>query len=128
MKIKLILSAIIAALLIGLTSTIVVETKRIKALDNELALVVSNMKAYELENSNLENNIHEFQYTVAQLNYSKDSLVQKMNQMRKDLKIKDKNIERLEYLASQTQKVDSVIIKDTIFVKDVAIDTTLRDD
>lgn len=121
---------LIILLILGICSGLVIwkQRDRINSLNNEVAIVTSNIKAYELENSELKNKSIEFQYTVDQLNYSNDSLVQKLNDLRKDLKIKDKAIEELAYIASETSKVDSIYIKDTIFVKDAVVDTLISDD
>ena len=101
---------------------------RIKKLNREVAEAVTNIKAYELENSALKDDTIEFQYTIEQLNYSKDSLNQRINKLRKELNIKDKDIQKLQYIVSENQKKDSIVVRDTIFIKDVKVDTTLTDD
>lgn len=103
LKIKLIIGAIIAAIIVVLSSTIVIMKNRIDKLNCEVAEAVTNIKAYELENSALRDDTIEFQYTIKQLNYSKDSLNQRINKLRKDLKIKDNDIQRLEYIISENQ-------------------------
>ena len=100
---------------------------RIKRLNHEIAEAVTNIKAYELENSALKDDTIEFQYTIEQLNYSKDSLNQKINKLRKELKIKDKDIQRLQYTVSENKKKDSIFVHDTIFREKVKIDTTIGD-
>ena len=101
---------------------------RIDKLNTEIAEATTNIKACELENSVLKDNTIEFQYTIEQLNHSKDSLNQKINKLRKDLKIKDKDIQKLQYVLSENQKKDSIIVHDTLFIEKVKIDTTLSDD
>ena len=128
LKIKLIIGAIIAAIIVVLSSTIVIMKNRIDELNCEVAEAVTNIKAYELENSALKDDTIEFQYTIKQLNYSKDSLNQRINKLRKDLKIKDNDIQRLEYIISENQKKDSIVIRDTVFRENIKIDTTLSDD
>ena len=86
-----------------------------------------NNKAYELENSALKDRVLQFQFTADQLNYSKDSLIQKLNETRKELKIKDKNLREMEYIASQTRKVDSIFVHDTLFKESVVLDTLISD-
>ena len=127
-KIKLIIGLIIIAIIAGLGTTVVVMNNRIDKLNTEVAEATTSIKAYELENSALKNNTIEFQYTIEQLNHSKDSLNQKINKLRKDLKIKDKDIQKLQYVLSENQKKDSIIIHDTLFTEKVKIDTTLSDD
>ena len=127
-KIKLIIGFIIVAIIVGLGTTVVVMNNRIDKLNTEVAEATTNIKAYELENLALKDNTIEFQYTIEQLNHSKDSLNQKINKLRKDLKIKDKDIQKLQYVLSENQKKDSIIVHDTLFIEKVKIDTTLSDD
>ena len=127
-KIKLIIGLIIVAIIVGLGTTVVVMNNRIDKLNTEVAEATTNIKAYELENSALKDNTIEFQYTIEQLNHSKDSLNQKINKLRKDLKIKDKDIQKLQYILSENQKKDSIIVHDTLFTEKIKIDTTLSDD
>ena len=127
-KIKLIIGLIIVTIIAGLGTTVAVMNNRIDKLNTEVAEATTNIKACELENSTLKNNTIEFQYTIEQLNHSKDSLNQKINKLRKDLKIKDKDIQKLQYVLSENQKKDSIIIHDTLFTEKVKIDTTLSDD
>lgn len=126
-KIKLIIGLIIIAIIAGLGTTVAVMNNRIDKLNTEVAEATTNIKAYELENLALKDNTIEFQYTIEQLNHSKDSLNQKINKLRKDLKIKDKDIQKLQYVLSENQKKDSIIIHDTLFIEKVKIDTTLSD-
>lgn len=127
-KIKLIIGAIIAVIITALSTTMAIMNNRIKKLNREVAEAVTNIKAYELENSALKDNTIEFQYTIEQLNYSKDSLNQRINKLRKELNIKDKDIQKLQYIVSENQKKDSIVVRDTVFIKDVKVDTTLTDD
>lgn len=127
-KIKLIIGLIIVTIIAGLGTTVAVMNNRIDKLNTEVAEATTNIKAYELENLALKDNTIEFQYTIEQLNHSKDSLNQKINKLRKDLKIKDKDIQKLQYVLSENQKKDSIIIHDTLFIEKVKIDTTLSDD
>ncbi len=127
-KIKLIIGLIIVAIIAGLGTTVVVMNNRIDKLNTEIEEATTNIKACELENSALKDNTIEFQYTIEQLNHSKDSLNQKINKLRKDLKIKDKDIQKLQYVLSENQKKDSIIVHDTLFAEKIKIDTTLSDD
>ena len=128
-KIKLIIGIVVTAIIIALSTTIVIMNNRINKLNYEVANAITNIKAYELENSTLRDNTIEFKYTIEQLNYSKDSLNQRINKLRKDLKIKDKDIQKLQYMLSENQKKDSIVfVHDTLFRENVKIDTTIRDD
>lgn len=127
-KIKLIIGTIITIVIIALSTTIVIMNNRINKLNYEVTNAITNIKAYELENSTLRDNTIEFKYTIEQLNYSKDSLNHRINELRKDLKIKDKDIQKLQYMLSENQKKDSIVfVHDTLFRENIKVDTILND-
>lgn len=99
-----------------------------KQLKEDLSVSVSNEKAFIAENSVLKDKNRAFQFTVEQLEYFNDSLTTKMNDVRKELKIKDKDLKQMQYLLSKAQRKDTIILTDTVF-KDTTlnIDTTLND-
>ena len=88
--IKIIISALIAPLFI---SSYILYTKN-QSLKKELSISVSNEKAFIAENSSLKDENRVFKFTVEQLNYYSDSILQKMNEVRKELKIKDKDLKK----------------------------------
>lgn len=116
---------IICLLLIGVVSILSV---RLSNLKDELSISISNNKAFLMENESLENDIRVFQLTVDQLNYFADSIMQEMINVKEELKIKNKDLARLQYIKSEAIKTDSIVIRDTIFKTDVNIDTLFYDD
>ena len=80
---------------IVLTSLLAVSTyivyNRNQDLKEEISVSMSNQKAFIAENSSLKEENRVFKFTVKQLNYYNDSILQKMNDVRKELKIKDFN-------------------------------------
>lgn len=128
-NVKLIIASIIACVLIGLGLTVYFQSQKIKQINAELSTAVINEKAYSAENSSLKERTIQFQFTVDQLNNSNDSLIQKLNETRKQLKIKDKNIKELQYIASKNQKKDSIIIQHDTLFRDLEfkLDTLLSD-
>ena len=117
---------------IVLTSLLAVSTytlyNRNQDLKEEISVSMSNQKAFIAENSSLKEENRVFKFTVEQLNYYNDSILQKMNNIRKELKIKDKNLKQLQYLLSVSTKKDTVLFTDTIFRdKSLALDTIIGD-
>ena len=98
-----------------------------KQLRNELNISAANVKAYVAENSGLKYDKQVMQLSVSQLKYFKDSITVKMDSVRKVLKVKDSQIKSLQYYKENYFKSDTISINDTIFVKDLKIDTTLQD-
>lgn len=99
-----------------------------RALREDLSISKSNEKAYVLENTGLVNKNREFQLTVDQLTHYQDTIICKLNNIRNELGIKDKNLKQLQYLLAETNKIDTIVFRDTIF-KDpkVNIDTIIGD-
>lgn len=117
---------------IVLTSLLAVSTyilyNRNQDLKDEISVSMSNQKAFIAENSSLKEENRVFKFTVEQLNYYNDSILQKMNNIRKELKIKDENLKQLQYLLSVSTKKDTVLFTDTIFRdKSLALDTIIGD-
>ena len=115
---------------IVLTSLLAVSTytlyNRNQDLKEEISVSMSNQKAFIAENSSLKEENRVFKFTVEQLNYYNDSILQKMNDVRKELKIKDKNLKQMQYLLSVSTKKDTVLFTDTIFRdKSLALDTII---
>lgn len=101
---------------------------RNQELKEEISVSMSNQKAFIAENSSLKNESRTFKFTIEQLNYYNDSILQKMNDVRKELKIKDKNLKQLQYLLSVSIKKDTVLFTDTIFKdKSLVLDTIIGD-
>lgn len=130
-KVKLTLLCIIVAIIAGLGMVTWQQSVKIKNLNTELLVSTNNNKAYEAERDSLKDNAVQFQFTIDQLNHSNDSLVNKINDIRKQVKVKDKQISELQYFASVNSKRDTIYLKehsiDTIFQAGVAIDTLIGD-
>lgn len=122
--IRIIIATLIVALSIGSYTLYTMN----QSLKEELSISISNEKAFIAENSSLKNENRVFKFTVEQLNYYNDSILQKMNEVRKELKIKDKNLKQLQYLLSVSTKKDTVLFTDTIFKdKSLVLDTIIGD-
>ena len=128
MKLKSWIYIGVAILILGMISVISFQFSRIDSLKEDLSISIANEKALFADNDSLNNKRRTLQLTVEQLNYINDSIIIKMNEVRKELKIKDKNIKELEYQLSEAKKTDTLIFKDTLFRNpELKIDTTLRD-
>lgn len=122
--IRIIVSALLVSLAIG---SYVLYNKN-QSLKEELSTSISNEKAFIAENSSLKNENRVFKFTVEQLNYYNDSILQKMNDVRKELKIKDKDLKQMQYLLSEATKKDIIVFRDTLFREPTLdIDTLVGD-
>lgn len=112
--------------ILGVTTYI--QYKKVKALNIELSISKSNEKAFIEENNELKDRNLAFKFTIDQINYLNDSLITKMNEVRKELKIKDKDLKQMQYLLSTAQKTDTIVFRDTLFrYRNLQIDTSLGD-
>ena len=97
-------------------------------LKEEISISMSNQKAFIAENSSLKEENRVFKFTIEQLNHYNDSILQKMNEVRKELKIKDKNLKQMQYLLSKATKKDTIVFRDTLFREpSLNIDTLIGD-
>ena len=116
---------ILVSLLAISTYTLYTNNKKLK---EEISISMSNQKAFIAENSLLKEENRVFKFTIEQLNHYNDSILQKMNEVRKELKIKDRDLKQMQYLLSEAQKKDTIVFRDTLFREPtLKIDTLLGD-
>ena len=96
-------------------------------LKKENITYASNIKAYKYATESISTSNSVFLFTIDELKYSKDSIHKKLLDATKELKIKDSKIQSLQYYHEVITKVDTIIIEDTIFVKDLYLDTIISD-
>ena len=102
-----------------LTVTIFVLGSQLNKKNKEIDRLFNNVKAYEqlaTENEKLNTVL---QLTVNELNNSKDSLIQQVEQARKELKVKNKNL--------QQAQVINTVIRDTV-TKVITIDRNFNEE
>lgn len=99
-----------------------------KKTNNEWEIAMANLKAYDAQLSASREQNAAYQLTIDQLEYFQDSVLVALNQTREELKIKDKNLQALQYVVSSFEMKDTVILNDTIF-KDISVnvDTLIGD-
>ena len=127
MKTRYYIHAAIIVIIVSLSVASSVLYKKNVALNRKLAESNNNVNAYELFNSELKDSVLVLNYTIDALNNSVDSINQKMNAVRKESRVKDKELESISRLVMTSSKKDTVTLRDTIFLKDMKIDTTLTD-
>lgn len=103
-----------------------------KSLQFDYSLALNNYKAYEqmvtakLDSVNGKN--YELKLTKELLERSQDTVIQELNNLRKEMKIKDKQLKQLQYISTTTRIHDSVYFTDTLFRQDIDLDTVISDD
>ena len=122
MKKYLIITIIILLAIIGAM------WQQVKYANQKLETAEANVKAYANLANTAQGKNAALQLTVDQLDYFKDSVLQELNNTRKELKIKDKNLKALQAVSSSFTKKDTITLRDTLF-KDpsISIDTIIGD-
>ena len=115
-------------LFISALTTSAIFYKKVRHLRANLDILALNQKAFIAENSSLKEQGRIFKFTIEQLGYYNDSVLQEMNKVKKELKVKDKGLQQLQYLLSVSTRKDTVLFTDTIFKnKELALDTLIGD-
>lgn len=103
--------------------------KYISKLNEEIGIYDNNFKALNLENDKNKNYAIAYKFSTEQLNYINDSIISELNNTRKQLKIKDKELKQLQSIKTEVHIRDSVFIRDTIFKESfIRLDTLLGDE
>lgn len=119
----------IAVTYMVLVGMLAISMKTRDAMEEKWKTAEANVKAYDnLLGASEDENVA-YQLTIDQLNYAKDTLLVKLNEARKQAKVKDKNLKSVQYIRSTFVKVDTLVLNDTVF-KDrfVSVDTLVGDD
>lgn len=116
------------ATIILLIVFIILISLRNKHLNEDYSNAMNNLTAYQLENSKLSDANRVYKMTISELEYSQDTLFKAMDSIRKVLKIKDKNLNQIQYIKYEVRVTDTLELVDTIFIKpSFYMDTTLSD-
>lgn len=118
----------IVIIIIGLITSLVFTISTNNRYKEDIELYDNNFKALNLKCDSLNNEAIAYKFEVEQLEYINDSIINKLNESRKELKIKDQTIQQMYYILTESSIKDTVTFKDTVFRDNfVKIDTTLGD-
>ena len=121
----------LVVVIVGLLVVLGVMWQQMKSANEKWERAEANVKAYSSELSDSKNKNTALQLTVDQLGYFKDSVLVELDNTRKELKIKDKNLKALQAVKSGFTRKDTVRIvqTDTLFKEpSLAIDTLIGDE
>ena len=99
-------------------------------INGKYEIAVANVKAYSQRFSDQLGKNSALQLTVHQLEYFNDSILNDLDETRRELKIKDKDLKALQKVSSSFGRKDTITITqvDTLFKEPtLAIDTILGD-
>lgn len=118
----------IIGLIVLLVCSLIYMVHQNRTLTVKYETSIENIKAYDAELSGLKDDTRVYKLTIEQLGYFNDSITKKMNEVRKELNIKDSKIKQMQYQLSHIEKPDSIILKDTVFVESFKLDTVIGDE
>ena len=119
-----IIGIVITLLVVGGITYLCSELSKYKELYNK---ELTNVKAYQSENNNLKNQSIAHLMTIDQLISSRDSTDIALKEALKKLNIKLKNVVSAGSVTSNMEKRDSIFLKDTVFIKNLELDTLIGD-
>lgn len=128
MKIKLV--TLLSILVITIVGLFMKQCSSYNKLQDQYKISTANNKAYQSQLDTATNKSNAFQFKVNQLSYLNDSIISKLKSVQQELKIKDKNLQELQYIASKASRVDTITFnkRDTLFKdKYLNIDTVIGD-
>ena len=127
MSIKTGIRVFILIVFIVLISDMFASSKKIKTLENKLEISTNNESILLSQFDSLNSYNKELQLNIEQLEYSNNTTLDKLNKVRKELNVKDKELQKLQYQLSISNKTDTVIYRDTIFKEGIKLDTLIKD-
>ena len=102
---------------------------KIKSLNEDISVYDNNFKALNLENDRLNKETIAYKFDIQQLEYINDSIIKKLNNTRRKLSIKDKQLKQMQSIKTEIITKDSIFFRDTIFKDNIVkLDTLLGDD
>lgn len=128
MSIKTDIRVFILIVFIVLISDMFASSKKIRALESKLEISTTNESILLNQFDSLNSYNKELQLNIEQLKYSNNITLDKLNKVRKELNIKDKELQKLQYQLSISNKTDTVVYRDTIFKEGIKLDTLIKDD
>lgn len=128
MSIKTCIRVFILIVFIVLISDMFASSKKIRALESKLEISTTNESVLLNQFDSLNSYNKELQLNIEQLKCSNNITLDKLNKVRKELNIKDKELQKLQYQLSISNKTDTVVYRDTIFKEDIKLDTLIKDD
>lgn len=128
MSIKTCIRVFILIVFIIFISDMFASSKKIRALESKLEISTTNESILLNQFDSLNSYNKELQLNIEQLKYSNNITLDKLNKVRKELNIKDKELQKLQYQLSISNKTDTVVYRDTIFKEGIKLDTLIKDD
>lgn len=128
-KMKIVGAVIIAVLIAVMGASISVMAKQNKKWKEKYEVVQQTSTSYLRDLQSAKNDIHVYELTMNDLFMMNDSLTKSLLDLKRQLKLKDKQIQNLQYMSSHFTKRDTIVFEDTVFISpELCIDTVIGDE
>lgn len=94
-----------------LIATIFVQNHKLQKVNKEIERITNNLRSYEESASDASARNRVLQLTIGELTHSQDSLIQEVNKAKKELKIKDRNLEQVQVINTEIKDTVHTVIK-----------------
>lgn len=120
-----IIKIVLIILIISAISVLVLNNRKLR---DSINIYDNNFKALNLERDSLNKAAIAYRFSVEQLEHINDSIIEDLNNTRKELQIKDNEILQMQSVKTEIRIKDSILIKDTIFRDNfIKLDTVIAD-
>lgn len=117
---------VIIAVLLGALGVV---SKKLQQRNEDWMAAMANVKSYSKELSTEKIHNSAYVFTIDQLKTYQDSVLKELDNTRKQLKIKDKELKSMSSIKSEFTKIDTLILNDTIFKEpSFVLDTIVGDE
>lgn len=111
-----------------LVGALYLAVQQIRESEEKWKTAMANVKAYDSELSAEKKQGRAYQLTIEQLRNSNDSILGKLNETRKELKVRDSKLNAMQYVSSDFTRTDTITLRDTIFREpSFVVDTLIGD-
>lgn len=120
-----IITKLLAIAVLSLGGICLYQSNKIKKQDDKISQIYNNYKYYESQFNGTEKENRVLQLTINELNTSKDSLVQEVVKVKKELKVKDRNLKEAHVINTEMKDTTSVkiITKEVDFTQELKLNS-----
>lgn len=120
-----IITKLLAIAVLSLGGICLYQSNKIKKQDDKISQIYNNYKYYESQFNGTEKENRVLQLTINELNTSKDSLIQEVVKVKKELKVKDRNFKEAHVINTEMKDTTSVkiITKEVDFKQELKLNS-----
>lgn len=120
---------LVFAIIGGLSASLSIVIKQRDEMSDKWKVAMANVKAYDEMLGEVQKKDAAHQLAIRELKTYQDSILRQLDATRRELKVKDKDLKSVHYVASTFVRTDTIMLNDTIFRnQEVQVDTTISDE